>query len=149
MTTTVEDARRRPVLLTLLVVYVLFLATVLLFPRGELPSTSVSVLTDLVQRLGADPVLVTSSRVEVISNVLIMVPLALLGRLVRRGYSWRDWTAVGFVMATGVELFQGLFLPDRSASALDVVANTTGVAVGAVIGSLMRWFIVRRDGRSA
>lgn len=142
MTTPARGPRR--LLLGLLVVYVLFLVFVLFFPRGEMPSTSVSVITDFVQSLGGDPSLVTSERMEVLLNVAIMVPLALLGRLLRPGYSWRDWTAVGFVIATAVEVFQGLFLPERSASALDVVANTTGVAIGAIIGSAMRVVIRRR-----
>jgi len=63
-------------------------AVLLLFPRG-------------------DPVFVTVARMEVLLNVALMVPLALLGRVLRPAYSWRDWTAVGFVLAVGVELVQG------------------------------------------
>ncbi|WP_344006056.1 VanZ family protein [Nocardioides lentus] len=137
---------RRP-LLGLLVAYALVLAVVLLFPRGEMPTTANAFITTLVQRFGADPTLVTPERMEVVLNVLIMVPLALLGRLLRPGYSWRDWTAVGFVLAASVELFQGLFLPERSASALDIVANTTGVGLGAIVGSLLRIPIRRREAR--
>lgn len=137
--------RARRVLLGLLVAYALVLAVVLLFPRGEMPTASNAFITALAQRFGADPTLVTPQRMEVVLNVLIMVPLALLGRLLRPGYSWRDWTAVGFVLAASVELFQGLFLPERSASALDVVANTTGVGLGAIVGSLLRIPIRRRE----
>ena len=49
-----------------------------------------------------------------------------------RSTTWRDWTAYGFLFAGSVEVFQGLFLPERSATYVDVVANTLGALIGAV-----------------
>jgi VanZ family protein len=53
---------------------------------------------------------------------------------VRPSYSWRDWTAFGFCLACLVELLQGLLLPGRHASFSDVVANTLGALLGALLG---------------
>lgn len=55
--------------------------------------------------------------------------------------NWRDWTAIGFVLSGAVEVIQALALDGRSATFVDVVANTLGaflgaIAVRAVSGSL-------------
>lgn len=135
---TTPDRQAPRLLVGLLCLYVLLVVVLLLFPRSDLPSSTVVIGTRLALAAGGDPSLVTEARMEVALNVVLMIPLALLGRILRPAYSWRDWTAVGFVVATGVELVQGLLLPERSASALDVVANTTGVALGAIAGSILR-----------
>jgi VanZ family protein len=46
---------------------------------------------------------------------------------------WPAWTAYGFVAAVLVETIQGVLLPTRSASFGDVVANTAGMLLGAVL----------------
>jgi len=69
---------------------------------------------------------------EFLCNVAILAPVSALGSLVWRRTTWRDWTAYTFVLAGTVELVQGLVLPDRTPSAIDIVANTLGGLVGAV-----------------
>jgi VanZ family protein len=70
-------------------------------------------------------------------NAAIVAPLTFLASLSWPLWSWRDWTAVGFLGAVAVELTQGLLLPDRQAAFSDIVANTAGALVGAVVGALV------------
>ena len=47
--------------------------------------------------------------------------------------TWRDWTAVGFAASFVVEVAQALVLDARPATHSDVVANTLGTLVGALL----------------
>ena len=59
---------------------------------------------------------------------------SLLGSLLWPRPSWRDWTAVGFVASFLVEVVQAVALGGRSATHADVVANTLGTLLGALLG---------------
>jgi glycopeptide antibiotics resistance protein len=130
--------RRPSVALVLLMVYLLFLAYVFLSPSSEMQSTAVSVVDGVLSRLGFPESFSTPERLEFVCNALIVVPVPVLGSLVLPGWSWRDWTAVGFVLAGCVEVTQGLLLPDRDASHADVVANTLGALMGACLAAVLR-----------
>ena len=56
--------------------------------------------------------------------------------------TWRDWTAVGFAASFVVEVAQALVLDTRAATHSDVVANTLGILVGALLGCW--WRVGRR-----
>ena len=129
--------RRPPATLVPLVLYLLFLGYVFLSPSSEMPSTAVSLVDRVLSRLGFDQSFLTPERVEFVCNVLILVPVPVLGSLVFPRWSWRDWTAVGFVLAGCVEVAQGLLLPGRDASHADVVANTLGALLGAWVAAGM------------
>ena len=122
---------RRAALL-ILAAYLVFLAFVLLNPSAGVPSSSVAWLSEVGTRAGLPAPLVEPSRVEFICNVLILMPLSLLGSVLLPRLDWRDWTAYGFVLSGTVELLQAVLLPDRSATFSDVVANTSGILMGAV-----------------
>ena len=122
---------RRAALL-ILAAYLVFLAFVLLNPSADVPSSSVAWLSQVGTRAGLPAPLVEPSRVEFICNVLILIPLSLLGSVLLPRLDWRDWTAYGFVLSGTVELLQAVLLPDRSATFSDVVANTSGILMGAV-----------------
>lgn len=68
--------------------------------------------------------------------------MSALGALVWRRTNWRDWTAYGFVISFGVEAVQALFLPHRSATFSDVVANTLGGLLGGLLGALVSRLVV-------
>jgi VanZ family protein len=51
---------------------------------------------------------------------------------------WANWVAYGFLGSGLVELVQGVILPARSAEFVDVVANTTGALVGALVALAVR-----------
>ena len=122
---------RRAALL-ILAAYLVLLAFVLLNPSADVPSSSVAWLSQVGTRAGLPAPLVEPSRVEFICNVLILMPLSLLGSVLLLRLDWRDWTAYGFVLSGTVEMLQAVLLPDRSATFSDVVANTSGILMGAV-----------------
>jgi VanZ family protein len=122
---------RRAALL-ILAAYLVLLAFVLLNPSADVPSSSVAWLSQVGTRAGLPAPLVEPSRIEFICNVLILMPLSLLGSVLLPRLDWRDWTAYGFVLSGTVEMLQAVLLPDRSATFSDVVANTSGILMGAV-----------------
>ncbi len=67
----------------------------------------------------------------------ILAPVAFLGRLALPATTWTGWTAYVFVASGVVELVQELALPHRQASTTDVVANTLGALVGAVVATVL------------
>lgn len=115
----------------LLAAYAVLLAVVFLWPAGDAPSRAVDLLTAGVRTLGVDPRLAHPAIVEVLANVAITVPLAVLGRLGWPAPPWWQWALLGLAVGVGAESAQALLLPDRFASPVDVVANTLGVALGA------------------
>jgi VanZ family protein len=63
---------------------------------------------------------------------------------------WAYWSAVAIAALYGVtdEIHQ-MFVPHRDASALDLVADTTGAMIGAAVaGALLARYRRRRDARS-
>ncbi len=79
------------------------------------------------------PVMYGYKVVEFAANALLFLPLGLIATLALGAR--RAWWAVagGFVLSCLVELGQWLLLPDRTPSARDVLANTCGAAIGALI----------------
>lgn len=121
----------------LLGVYSVLLALALFSPSSQVQSSAVVHLGSVLSSLGVPEKLVTFPRLEVLMNAAIVAPLTFLASLSWPSWSWRDWTAAGFLGAVAVELAQGLLLPDRQAAFSDVVANTAGAMVGAVVGALI------------
>jgi VanZ family protein len=71
----------------------------------------------------------THSRVEFASNIALFVPLGfLLTALLRHRVI--AVIAIGLGMTVVIELAQAAFLPGRTSSVLDVVANTLGTLIG-------------------
>jgi glycopeptide antibiotics resistance protein len=116
-----------------LVVYSALLAVALLAPTSGTQSSMASWVADLGRALGFSAQTATQERAEFLCNVAILAPISLLGSLIWPRTTWRDWTAVGFLVAGSVELAQGVLLPGRTASATDVVANTLGCLAGALV----------------
>jgi glycopeptide antibiotics resistance protein len=117
----------------LLLVYGVLLAWALLWPTSTVQNAAVVRLVELVNQLHPPAGLVTYARGEVVMNALIIVPVSLLGSFVYPRIRWQAWTAYGFLASVAVELFQGLVLSGRHAAYSDVVANTAGILIGAVL----------------
>jgi glycopeptide antibiotics resistance protein len=133
LTGTGSVGRVRRWALRLLVAYLIVLLVVLLLPSAGPASAAVGWLEAAARAAGAPEALLAPGWVEFAANVAILVPAAAFAALVWPSTTWRDWTAYAFVFSAGVELGQGLFLPLRSATFVDVVANTLGAAVGGVL----------------
>ena len=71
--------------------------------------------------------------VEFAENVLIIAPVTFFASLLPPALLMVGMDGLGFLTAVFVEVFQGLFLPGRSATFSDVVANTLGALLGALV----------------
>jgi glycopeptide antibiotics resistance protein len=132
MTWVVRGAR------VLLGIYSVLLLLALFSPTSDQQSGAVQWLGSQLTSAGLPEQLVAFNRLEVLMNAAIVAPVTFLASLVWPAWTWRDWTAAGFVFAVGVELAQGLLLPGRQAAFSDVVANTTGAMAGALVVSAAR-----------
>lgn len=76
--------------------------------------------------------------VDATLNVILFVPF---GVLLHRVLPRRLLSAIGLAWATSllVEIAQGLFLPGRTSSALDVAANTVGAILGYAAMRIVAW----------
>lgn len=147
MATPATDTRSRRLAGWALAAYGVVLALLLLLPWGQVPSRVILATTRLAHDLGVPAGLATIGRVELGLNVLGFVPLTLLASLVWPRPTWRDWTAWTFIASFLVEAAQALVLSERASANSDVVANTLGGLVGAVLGAalLRRRLPPRRD----
>lgn len=85
------------------------------------------------QRLGA-PGWLGYDAVEFTANVLLFVPFGFFVLLLFGARAWWVGMLGGFVASCAIETVQALFLPARSASVDDVVANTAGAVLGVLTG---------------
>ena len=101
-----------------------------------------------LQGLGA-PEWVNYDFADFVANVGFFVPIGLVAALL---LPWRIWwlaIPAGAALSAALELGQALFLPERYASATDVLANTVGATLGALIAAAIRAASRRRVPRSA
>ena len=117
----------------LLGVYVIALAVIALSPVSPIRGL------DLSQELDSAGLgWVTYTQLESFANVVLFIPFGLLIALLVPTRWW--WAVVvGLVLvAGGIELGQALFLPGRVPSIDDVLANSTGGAIGVGIAAIIR-----------
>lgn len=116
-------------------VYGLALALVALWPTPVDRNVAVLKLPGvqrLSQLLGLD-VHQAYELVERLSNVALFVPLGALVLLWRPRWSWWAATLIAFCVSGAIELAQAIARPERFATLDDVVVNTIGGAVGALL----------------
>ena len=117
----------------ILLVYVVLATAVLLEPSPTIASSVVAWCNETALAAGAPALLTAPGRVEAVINAALFAPLAVLALLTFPRLRWTDVVALGFICSLAVEVVQGLLLPNRSAQAMDVVANTSGVVLGAIV----------------
>lgn len=71
--------------------------------------------------------------VEAAANVLLFVPLGVVASLAFVDKRWWQIGVFGFLVSSCIELGQFLFLHNRFASLQDVVTNTSGAVIGALL----------------
>jgi VanZ family protein len=125
----------RTVLALLALVYTGLVCRVTMDPTPPDVSSDQSMVTLVLDRLAQHPATawITFDRVEFLANVAMFVPFGLLIALLTGRRRW--WLAIlaGAVFTCVIESVQGLFLPARFADPSDLVANTLGALLGAVI----------------
>lgn len=134
-------------LLLILSLYCVFIAVIVLLPTGTLPSAVITRVVELVAAAGAPPLIVDRARIEFALNVVMIAFISAVGSQLWSRWNWRDWTTAVFVVSISIEITQGLLLPDRSATFVDVGANTLGGLLGALIGTI--WPLHARHRRGA
>jgi glycopeptide antibiotics resistance protein len=80
--------------------------------------------------------------IEASANVLLFSPVGFVGALAFPAKRWWQIGAFGLLVSGCIELGQLLFLQDRFASPSDVMTNTSG----AVIGALLAKFAMKKGG---
>lgn len=91
---------------------------------------------EVVRQAGATAV--TYRRIEFVSNVLMFVPIGVLGVLAFDRVPWWLIPAGCLVLSVLVELAQLVFLSARLGSIVDVAANLAGALLGATLARLVK-----------
>jgi glycopeptide antibiotics resistance protein len=130
--------RRSPVHVVVAVAYLAALAAIAFWPTPV--DRGVDVINSWPVRfmdsvLGIAP-LTGYDIVQTSANVVLFLPLGWLAIALTR-LRWWQVTLAGFLLSTGIELGQAWLRPERVAAVSDVVANTSGAAVGALLASLL------------
>ncbi len=73
--------------------------------------------------------------VDFLLNILLFVPLGV--GLGLAGFSWRRAVVLAGLLSAGIELLQMKFIPGRDASLGDILSNTLGGGLGALLAA--RW----------
>jgi glycopeptide antibiotics resistance protein len=129
----------------LLLLYLGVAAFIVLVPEGEIPTNSVTAISLLLQEMGA-PAWFHGGNVEFVANVLLFVPLTMLGATLLPRWRWWHWLLAGFWLTIAVESWQLAFLPGRSPQLVDVVANTLGALLGYLLVAAVRLATSARAG---
>jgi glycopeptide antibiotics resistance protein len=121
----------------LMAAYLVVVAFIVWWPTPDHAIDSVSAIRSVLLTLGA-PDWLTPLSIEFVTNVLLFVPLSVLGHTFRPHWRWGRWTLAGLAGTLLIETVQLLFLPSRSAALVDVVANTLGAVVGYAVVRVLR-----------
>lgn len=115
--------------------YLLVVAWLVWNPNPGAPSAAVTAVDELLRAVGlpSSPVWVERGL-----NVVMFVPLSLLGAWVLGWWRVLDWVLLGFGASLLVEVVQHVAIPTRSGTTSDVVTNTLGALVGIVLALLVR-----------
>ena len=84
--------------------------------------------------------------VEFTANVVMFLPLGVLGSLARPPGGGRTVVLLAAALSGTVELVQATMLPDRTGDLRDVASNTLGALVGVLAVALVRRRARRRQG---
>lgn len=123
-------------------VYLVSVAWLVWNPHPDAPGGAVEDLAGLLTRIGLP---VGTGVVEFGLNVVMFVPLSLLGAFLFGRWRAHDWFLIGLGATVLIEMVQGWFLPTRTSSSLDVLANTCGALVGFAAALLVREVHRRRS----
>lgn len=91
------------------------------------------------------PEIVTYGFVEFASNVGLFVPLGFVAALLLARRWWWLVLLTGPLFSLAIELTQSTLLPERYATASDVLANSIGALVGALLAVTLRALVAWRD----
>lgn len=132
--------------LTLVLAYgaIVLLATMWPTPLDQGFESSITKLLDVLHRNGI-PEWFGYNKLEFTANVLMFVPLGFLVSMLLPVRVW--WLALIICpgISVGIELTQAAALSARFATVSDVVSNSTGALIGALLAVALRAAIYQRD----
>ena len=98
---------------------------------------------DRMHELHRLPGFVTFALIEFLSNVVMFVPLGFLLAGALRPRTSRWVVPAALLLSVGIEVIQGAYLPDRTATVSDVIANVVGATLGLLLlAATSRWTAV-------
>lgn len=84
------------------------------------------------------------TRLEILANVLVFVPVGILAFLLLPRRVWPLALLVGPLLSLAIETAQRVALPHRAATLTDVVANSTGAVLGVALAVLCTLLLAPR-----
>jgi hypothetical protein len=114
-------------------VYVLATGIVLLAAQPTFATEVIDRTETWLAAQGAPGWVTYPGRVQLALNAAMFAPLTFLASLAAPRRPWSNWVAYSFIGSGAVEVFQAFALEPRSAQYVDVVANTLGGLIGALI----------------
>jgi hypothetical protein len=121
----------------LLVAYGVVGAALVFEPYPHAADDSVDIGHELLAAIGLGGV-VSWGAVEFLLNVALFVPLSFLGAVAIPRIRRLQWVGIGLLFSLTIEFTQLLVFPDRSATVWDVIANTLGALLGALLAVRLR-----------
>ena len=91
------------------------------------------------------PGIVTYGLIEFASNIAMFIPIGFIAALLLPRRWWWLVLLIGPLFSVAVELMQRTFLPERYATFSDVLANSIGVLIGALLAVILRALVAWRD----
>lgn len=91
------------------------------------------------------PAIVTYGFVEFASNVGMFIPIGFIAALLLARRWWWLVLLLGPLFSLAIELMQRTLLPERYATFSDVLANSIGALVGALLAVILRALVAWRD----
>ncbi|WAA65220.1 VanZ family protein [Microbacterium oxydans] len=87
------------------------------------------------------------TRLEIIANVLVFVPVGILAFILLPRRLWVLSLLVGPLLSLAIETAQRVALPHRAATVTDVVANSAGALLGVFLAVLCTLLLAPRASR--
>lgn len=137
---------RRSLVLAL-VVGTLGVAFFVLGPTGEVPMRAVMKTSRVLGKLGFPAWATSNDLWAFVYNIALFVPVVCVCALLWRRVPVTAWVGLGFLGSLAIETVQALFLAGRTPEVQDLVANTSGALVGAILARLAWWLLHRADRR--
>jgi VanZ family protein len=131
------DRRPGPLFQVVAVGVVMVVLALVLAPSSSAATSPVEGVHDVLRVAGAPHWLRNEQMWEAFFNVLLFVPIGMIGAVMLPRWPWWRWLVVGLVLSGAIELTQGLLLPARQGDPVDVLTNTAGAVLGA-------WVVTRR-----
>jgi VanZ family protein len=120
------------------VVYLVTLGFIALWPT-PVDRAAAGTITRVLAKLHAHgvPGWFDYELIEFSANVVLFLPVGLLGVVLLGAARWWAVVLIGCFISCCIELSQLVFLPARYATLQDVLANSSGAVIGAMLGTAL------------